>query len=84
MEVLVSKKSKSVRVVKSLTDKQIKSLKLIPDSQKGMFERAYTNKGRASLLIKTKCLECCCNSRDEVTNCSDSSCPLWTRRPFQK
>ena len=83
-EIKPIRKTKKVRSITSLTDRQAESLKSIPESQKGMFEKAYTNKSSAGQLIKAKCLECCVNSREEVSLCNISSCPLWRRRPFQK
>lgn len=33
-----------------------------------------------SVAIRKKCLECSCNSKDDVLNCPVRDCPLWEYR----
>lgn len=33
-----------------------------------------------SQAIRAKCLDCCCQQRVEVTNCTATDCPLWRFR----
>jgi hypothetical protein len=38
--------------------------------------------------IRKKCLECCCNSSNEIKRCNIVTCPLWPyrdgKRPYAK
>ncbi len=53
------------------------------ESQRGVFERAYSGRSAAA-GIKAKCIDCCCGQRVEVEKCSDVACPLWEYRPYRK
>ncbi len=39
--------------------------------------------GSTKALIKLKCLDCCCDQREEIRNCLVVSCPLFPVRPYQ-
>jgi len=48
----------------------------------GVYRRAW--KGRSlRAAINAKCLDCCCQNRIVVRNCSCVECPLWDYRPYQ-
>lgn len=57
-------------------------LKNLPDSVRGIYQRAFLGKSRVS-VIKAKCLECTCNMRKEITLCEVYTCPLYEVRPYQ-
>lgn len=33
--------------------------------------------------IKAKCMDCCCHVRDEIYNCSITTCPLYSFKPVK-
>ena len=53
-----------------------------PESVKGILERAFLGKSKAT-AIKAKCLSCCNWQRSEITACAVFICPLHPFRPFQ-
>lgn len=54
----------------------------IPDSQKGVFKRAYSGKSKPS-AVKAKCLDCTNFQRQEVELCETTTCPLYQYRPYK-
>ena len=62
--------------------KIIKRLLQIPLTQRMAYIRAMQGNSPTS-AIKAQCCECVGWVRDEVTNCTDVGCPLYTYRPFQ-
>lgn len=47
----------------------------------GLYERALLGKCSRSQALKAKCLDCSNFNRDEVDNCTVTTCPLWHFRP---
>lgn len=60
---------------------RLKMKKEIPVSFLGFYERALN--GSKANAIKAKCLECCCNVREEIRSCEVYTCPLWEVRPYK-
>ncbi len=58
-------------------------LATVPASLRGVFERAFGGKSRAT-AIRAKCLDCCHFSRAEVAGCTVVICPLHSVRPYQQ
>lgn len=56
-------------------------LERVPASCQGIYKKAYG--GSKANAVKAKCLDCTCNQRDEVRNCTAVTCPLWIVRPYQ-
>lgn len=54
----------------------------IPDTQKGVFQKAYSGKSKAA-GIKAKCLDCTNFQRSEVEICTVTTCPLFQYRPYK-
>lgn len=57
-------------------------MEALPHSVKLTYSRAFA--GSKARAIVAKCLECCCNDRDEVRNCQVYTCPLYEVRPYQR
>ena len=55
----------------------------IPVKCRKNYERAVSGKASPRQAIKAQCLECVQYDRTEVTNCSDTGCPLYQYRPFK-
>lgn len=56
-------------------------MKFIPQSLQNIYKKSATSKANA---IKSFCIECTGYDRKAVTACTDTGCPLWTHRPYQK
>ena len=56
----------------------------MPKLYQGGYERAISGKASPRQAIKAQCLECVGYERDEIPRCSDTGCPLYYYRPFQK
>jgi len=54
----------------------------MPDTQKGVFKRAYSGKSKKA-AISAKCLDCTCFQRKEVELCEATTCPLYQYRPYK-
>lgn len=52
----------------------------VPALYQNIFRKALKSKANA---LKSKCLDCCCFQRAEITNCTVIDCPLWPHRPYQ-
>ena len=55
----------------------------IPVSAQGIVRRATMKTGGRMNAIKAKCLDCCNFDRQEVAECTVTTCPLHVWRPFQ-
>lgn len=47
-------------------------------------DKAKANPSSKVLAIRAYCWECCCENKDEVTNCAVTKGPLHPHRPWQK
>jgi hypothetical protein len=56
----------------------------MPKLYQSGYERAINGKASPRQAIKAQCLECVGYERNEITNCTDTDCPLYCYRPFQK
>jgi hypothetical protein len=56
-------------------------LKQMPVSLRKTYEKSFTSKAAA---IKSFCIECTGYERKSVRECTDTGCPLWPHRPYQK
>jgi len=54
----------------------------VPEKYRVLYEKAKSGQSR-SAGIKAFCLECCNWDFNEVANCSDSGCPLFSYRPYK-
>lgn len=66
-----------------MDERQIKFLENVPESAKGIVERAFRKTGPKSNAIKAHCLTCTGFDRELVRNCPVTLCPLHNYRPFQ-
>lgn len=48
------------------------------------YERALRGKASPRQAIKAFCLECVGYERNEITQCTDTGCPLYRYRPYQR
>lgn len=53
----------------------------MPSSFRLSYQKSRKSKAFA---IKSMCAECSGYDRKVVRNCTDTGCPLWPHRPFQK
>lgn len=56
----------------------------VPDKHKIATLRALTGQTMKAASVKMKCMQCAGYSRDEVTNCTVTTCALHMHRPYQK
>ena len=56
----------------------------VPVKYRGTYNKTQTGQASPRAAIKAFCLECVCWQPKEVTDCTDTGCPLWRYRPFQK
>jgi hypothetical protein len=56
-------------------------LKQIPSSLRATYEKSIKSKAAA---LKSFCVECAGYDRKVVRECTDTGCPLWHHRPYQK
>ena len=56
----------------------------IPKLYQVGYERALSGRASPRAAIKMFCIECFGYERNEVTCCTDTGCPLYRYRPFQK
>lgn len=61
-----------------------KQLSQDPESAKGTLREAFSGAASPRRAIKAMCLACVGFQREQITNCTGYSCPLWAYRPFQK
>lgn len=54
----------------------------VPESFSKLYERTQSGKASSRQAIKMQCAECVGYDRDEITNCTDTGCPLYYYRPF--
>ncbi len=54
--------------------------KKIPKLYQANYCKAQTSKAAA---LKAQCLNCTCRPREEVKNCTITTCPLYNHRPYQ-
>lgn len=54
----------------------------VPVSQQRVYADAYEGKSNTK-AIKAKCLDCCNNSKEDITLCAVEICPLWSVRPYR-
>ena len=47
-------------------------------------EKAKQNPKSLRAAINSKCYDCCCFTKREVTLCTAKDCPLFTLRPWQE
>ncbi len=55
-----------------------------PPSSRGILGRAFAGESSPREAIRAMCLTCVGYQRDEITNCTGWSCPLWKFRPYQE
>lgn len=55
--------------------------KQVPQSLLATYQKSVKSKAAA---IKSFCIECTGYDRKVVRDCSDTGCPLWHHRPYQK
>ena len=55
----------------------------IPQIYRKDYEKAVIGRSKPA-AIKAFCLECVCWQKNEITNCTSVTCPLYTVRPFNK
>ena len=67
--------------MQEINDIRTRALGEVPESMKNFYKKAYAG-GRAA-AVKAKCLDCVCNVRAEIKNCTAYACPLWEVRPYQ-
>lgn len=48
------------------------------------FDLIAKNHNKKTKAIQAKCLDCCCYVREEITQCTVTTCPLYNMRPYQK
>lgn len=58
-----------------------KRMSQLPTSLQKTYEKSVTSKAAA---IKSFCIECTGYDRKAVTECTDTGCPLWHHRPYQR
>lgn len=56
-------------------------MRQLPTSLRKTYEKSVKSKAAA---IKSFCIECTGYERKTVTDCTDTGCPLWHHRPYQK
>lgn len=68
-----------------LSDRQQNYLKSIPERFVPLFERVFTNSGRAPVkdAMRANCLACAHFDVDTIRNCSSKECPTYHFRPYQ-
>lgn len=68
-----------------VTEKQKKHVDTVPQLRRGIIERAYGGKSKAT-AIKAKCIDCMGyeDVKTRVSECASEICPLWPYRPYQK
>lgn len=67
------------------TTEQIRGyLRGVPDSSKKVYVRALSKKLSTFGAIKAKCLDCSSFQKEEISECSVKTCPLYAYRPYQK
>jgi hypothetical protein len=54
----------------------------MPRSYRAVYDKAVSGKSLRA-AINSFCLECVCWQIEEIRNCSDVGCPLYTVRPYQ-
>jgi hypothetical protein len=54
-----------------------------PERTCGILRRAFDGTASPRDAIKAQCLACVGYDRQEVTNCTGYTCPLWMYRPYQ-
>jgi len=54
----------------------------MPRSYRANYDRAVSGKSLRA-AINSFCLECVCWQIEEIRNCTDLGCPLFTVRPYQ-
>lgn len=72
--------------LKELDAKQIRLLDQVRQDGSsciGVFEKAYRGRSR-SAAIKATCLQCMWLDREAIRECTDTSCPSHSYRPFQE
>ena len=70
-------------MAKEMTERQKRALGAVPESRKGIVEKAYRGTASPRQAIKAKCYECVGyeDMSRGVRECSSSACPLWAFRP---
>lgn len=61
--------------------KILKKLSEMPKDFQRTYKKAIEGKNPA-IAIKAFCSECCMYQRNEITNCTAVTCPLFAYRPF--
>jgi len=56
----------------------------VPSGSRWLFYKVYTGAASRPQCMKAKCMECSSFNRDEITNCTVKSCPLYNIRPFRR
>jgi hypothetical protein len=59
-------------------------LRGVPDGCKRLYVSALTMKLSTKQAIKAKCMDCASFQKEEITECSVKTCPLYAYRPYQK
>ena len=67
--------------MKTKNEKIEKYLNRVPESQKGIFQKAFLGKSKATAL-KAKCLDCTNFQRAEIENCEIITCPIHPYKPY--
>ena len=55
----------------------------IPCAYRATYDKAVKGKSPRA-AINAQCQECVCWQIEEIRNCTDLACPLYTVRPYQK
>ena len=60
-------------------------MQFIPDSKKGIMQRAFEGTASPRGAIKAKCLECVGyeDVKETIGGCTCYGCPIWAYRPYQ-
>ena len=69
--------------LKLSSDHYEKILSNIPETMQRPFKSSYLGKKCFPDIIKAKCLDCSGYERQEVKNCTVTSCPIWRFRPYK-
>lgn len=50
----------------------------------GVFKAVYEGRASPRQCIKAMCLQCCWMDTKAIRDCTDTACPLWAMRPYQR
>jgi hypothetical protein len=71
--------------VNAVRDKRVaRMISEAPESAKKTLRESFSGSASPRKAIKAMCLTCVGYDRQEITNCTGYSCPLWAYRPYQE